>query len=59
MIPGEALAKHPCLVEIAHLNPEVLETEKPDNTFCLGPLQAVNKAIPDFKVILQELNLQP
>ena len=29
-----------------------------DNTFFLGPLQAVTKAIPDFKEILEEANLQ-
>jgi hypothetical protein len=53
-----ALGNHPCLVEIAQRHPEVLVTGYADNTFFLGPLQAVTKAIPDFKVILQEANLQ-
>ena len=58
-----ALGNHPCLVEklVAQRHParvEVLVTGYADNTFFLGPLQAVTKAIPDFKVILQEANLQ-
>jgi hypothetical protein len=53
-----ALGNHPCLFEIAQRHPEVLVTMYAGNTFFLGPLQAVTKAIPDFKVILQEANLQ-
>ncbi len=52
------LGNYPCLIEIAQRHPEVLVTGYADNTFFLGPLQAVTKAIPDFKVILQEANLQ-
>ena len=53
-----ALGNHPCLVEIAQRHPKVLVTGYADNTFLLGPLQAVTKAIPDFQVILQKANLQ-
>ncbi len=52
-----ALGNHPCLIEIAIRHPEVLVTGFADNTFFLGPLQAVTKAILDFKVILQEANM--
>ncbi len=53
-----ALGNHPCLVEKAQRQPEVLLKGYADNTFFLGPLQAVTKAKPDFQVILQEANLQ-
>ncbi len=53
-----ALGNHPCLVDIAQRHPAILVTEYADKTFFLGSLRAVTKAIPDFKVILQEANLQ-
>ena len=53
-----ALGNHPCLIDVARQHPDVLVTGYADNTFFMGPLSTVTKAIPAFKAALLKANLQ-
>ena len=53
-----ALGNHPCLLEVANRHPAILATGYADNTFLLGPLGDVTRAISDFEEILRGAYLQ-